>query len=353
MVQYNQILYKNKILKEWLLMNKKTITWNVKQALSMMEKGTLKFDHPCQRPAGQWNEERESLLIDSILRMFVPPIYAIQEKNENDSKIYSVIDGKQRLNAIQRFLKDQFALSNLKNITLESGGNFEITGKKFSELDPAVQEEIKGTSLSFCIIEIEENDDEDQIVEEIFFRLNNGSAVSKQHLTLISTPENIQEFVNKMMFHDLFTKVAKFSDSQRKNSDIQMSILQTVLILSGKEFNSLSAKDIQEFYQNNQIDNQLLIKISDYFDQLAGIFNGEQNKFIQKIHIHGLCYLLSKNQDQFEKVKEFILWYSVNSKAGDRYRSYCGAGNIKKDKTANRLEGIEKEFQSWLKKEGK
>jgi hypothetical protein len=316
-----------------------------------LKKQILTFNHPCQRPSGQWTIEKESLLIDSMLRMFIPPIYCIQE-NEEGNKTYSVIDGKQRLTAIQRYLTDQFALTELDPIILESGSEkFELTAKKFSELAPEVQEEIKGFTLSFCIIEIEETDNEDQIVEEIFYRLNNGEKVSNQHLTLISTGKNIQEFVNKMMIHDLFTKVAKFTESQIKKSDPQMAILQTILLLSGKEFDSLSAKDIEKFYQNNQIDDQFLIKISDYFDQLMTIFNGEFNKFVTKIHIPSFCYLISKNQDQIQKVNQFILWYSNNSKGGDRYRAYCGAHNIKKENTKNRLEGIEKEFQNWFKKQ--
>lgn len=334
------------------IMNKKTLPFNVKQTSTMIDKGTLTFNHPCQRPAGQWDIEKESLLIDSILRMFVPAIYGIQEEL-NGQKTYSIIDGKQRLTAIHRYLKDEFSLSNdLDEITLDSGGTFELAGKKFSELDTAVQETIKSFTLSFAIIEIDENDNEDQIVEEIFYRLNNGAAVSKQHLTFISTSPMVQNFVNDIIKnHNLFIQVAKFSDSQRKKSDPQISVLQTIMILSGLDYESLSAKHIEEFFQNKQISQELLDNVKQYFTILSDTFENQPNKFVQKIHIHSLCHLISKNMNQLDKVKDFILWYSENNKPADAYKNYCGAGNIKKEKTLSRLEGIEKEFKNWLKKQ--
>jgi hypothetical protein len=330
-------------------MNKKTLSWNVKQTVSMIDKGTLTFDHPCQRPAGQWQTEKESLLIDSILRMFIPPIYAIQIVN-GDQKTYSVIDGKQRLSAIHRFLNDQFALSELEPITLESGGNFELSGKLFSELEQEVQEEIKGFTLSFCIIEIEENEDEENIIEEIFYRLNNGSPVSKEHLTLISTDQNIQNFVNETIKnHSLFTSVSHFSEGQRKKSDPQMAILQTIMILSGSEFESMAAKHIREFFKDTEVRQELFDDVNKYFTIISDCFDNKYTKFIQKIHISSLSYLIKNNMNKIEKVKDFILWYSENNKKGDDYRRFCGAGNVKKDITLKRLDGIQKEFDNWSK----
>jgi hypothetical protein len=81
---------------------------------------------------------------------------ACQGTNEN-GKEYIIIDGKQRLSELHRFLNDKFALADLeelKNVELDSGGTFNIAGKLFSELPQEVQEEIKGFSVKFLVFEI-------------------------------------------------------------------------------------------------------------------------------------------------------------------------------------------------------
>lgn len=63
-------------------MKRSPISWNVKQVVTMINKGTITFDNPVQRPGGQWKIEDKSLLIDSALRMFVPDVYAIKVPKE-------------------------------------------------------------------------------------------------------------------------------------------------------------------------------------------------------------------------------------------------------------------------------
>lgn len=321
-------------------MIRKPLSWNVKQICAMIDRGTISFNHPLQRPGNQWKIEDQSLLIHSLLTMFMPDIYAIQIKTEKGNT-YDIIDGKQRLTTIYSYLNDEWVLTDLEPIKLDSTNEiYDISGKKFSELPEVVQEEIKGYTVTIKAIELEEDDDEENIIEDIFYRLNNGKAVSREHLALISAKRNVQEFVRRMVTeNNLFTKVAHFPPGAIKKSNREMSVLQSIVLVSGLDYNSFAAKDIEKFFVENNISNGVLGKVESLFNNLASIFNNEYSKFVNKINISSLVALLNVVEDT-EKVQEFILWYSKNAKKDDNYKQYCGAGCTKKENVRGRINAL-------------
>lgn len=328
-------------------MQRKSLSWSVKQVSTMINKGTIVFDNPVQRPAGQWKDEDKSLLIHSILEMFVPDIYAIQEKQESGNT-YSIIDGLQRLTIIHSFINDEWQLTELPQIKLESTGEkFNISGKKFSELPEEVQDEIKSFMLAFKLIELDDNDDEESIVNDIFYRLNNGKVVSKEHLALVSAKKNVQEFVKRMITeHKLFTDVAHFTPGAIKKSDKQMTILQSIVLTSGLDFCTFAAKDIEKFFITSTITDEVLNRTEELFTVIADSFNNEYNKFCTKVNITSMVGFLNTQKSKHESIN-FITWYSKNSKPGDAYKNNCGAGSTKKEKVNGRIKGLKELFEKW------
>ncbi|MCE5220142.1 MAG: DUF262 domain-containing protein [Clostridium sp.] len=330
-------------------MQRKSLSWSVKQVNTMINKESIIFDNPVQRPAGQWKDEDKSLLIHSTLEMFVPDIYAIQEKHETGNT-YSIIDGLQRLTIIHSFLNDEWALTELPQIRLESTGEkFNISGKKFTELPEEVQDEIKGFMLSFKLIELEEDDDEESIVNDIFYRLNNGKPVSKEHLALVSAKKNIQEFVHKIITeHKLFTDVAHFTNNAVKKSDKQMTVLQSIILVSGLEYNTFNTKDVEKFFMQNDITDEVLNRTEELFTTIASSFGNEYNKFCTKINIVSMVGFLNSLDNQ-EQIKSFLTWYPKNSKPGDVYKNNCGAGSTKKERINGRINGLKEIYDNWIK----
>lgn len=330
-------------------MKRKVLNFTVRQLSQMIKKGTVTFDNPIQRPSGQWDIKKKSLLIHSLCTMFIPELYAIQYEGEIEGKnanIYDVIDGKQRLTTIMEYINNQFALIGVNPVTLTDTTyeTYEISGKKFSDLDEDVKDTITSYMVSLRVIELEESDDEENLVDEIFYRLNNGSPVSKEHLTLISTNKTIQTFVRRIVNeHVLYNDVAHFTAGQLKKSDKEMSVLQTIVVLSGLGFKSFAAKDIEAFFKENLIKDDVLKKTEEAFDKIASAFGKGYNKFVQKIHIPMLASLY--NEERFE---QFALYYSEITFKDDEYRRFCGAGCTKKENVNRRLEAIKKFYKEYV-----
>lgn len=318
-----------------------TISWPLRQINTMIKKGSIKFDHPLQRPAGQWKQEDKSLLIDSLLTLYCPDVFAIKEKTENGN-IYSIIDGKQRLTSIAEYFNDEWEMTKQEDFCLESTGNdiHNITGKKFSELDDSVKDEILGYTLGLKVFEIEDGDDEESIIEEIFYRLNNGKGMSKEHKALVRASHKVQKFVHRMATeHKLFTEIAKFSEGAIKKSDVQMTILQSILILSGFDFNSFAAKDIEKVFSENDITDQVLDLTEKSFNAILEAFP-EKHKFVTKINIVSMVYLFAHSLNHEDTTNRLLAYANSKALPADDYKRYTGAGNVKKVNVQGRTKGI-------------
>ena len=329
-------------------MLRKPLSWSVKQVCTMINKGTITFDNPLQRPAGQWTDEDKSCLIHSLLDLFMLDIVALQVKQEKGNT-YDILDGLQRLTNIHGFKNDKWVLTELPKIKLESTNELvNISGLKFSELPEEVKDEINGYTITFKAVELEPDDDEEEVVREIFRRLNKGTKVSGEHLALVSAQKNVQNFVHRVITeHKLFTDVAKFTDKAVLKSDKQMTVLQSIIYVSGLDFCTFAAKDIEKFFMTNTITDEVLNHTEQLFDVIANVFNNEHNKFCTKINISSFVGFLN-TQDNQEQAKNFITWYSKNSKPGDAYKNNCGAGSTKKEKVNGRIKGLKELFEKWL-----
>lgn len=159
---------------------------------------------PSYQRESVWSEEKQSFLIDSIMRNFpIPPIFLRQKIDDETGKTtFDVIDGKQRLTSIKRFINDEIPVSTEE---LPSDTDFEdkIAGLFFSDLDN--NEDTKEFKKRFWrySIPIEYIDTEsDELIKHVFDRLNrNGEPLTGQEL------RNAQ--FNEKYFHQKIIEIAK------------------------------------------------------------------------------------------------------------------------------------------------
>lgn len=110
----------------------------------------------------RWKPLAQAELIESFLiNVPIPPVYLA----EDDFGTYSVIDGKQRITTIHRFLFDQFALEGLHKFP-------EVNGLKFSNLPPELFNALTIRPYVRVVTLLKQTDPE--LKYEVFTRLNTG-----------------------------------------------------------------------------------------------------------------------------------------------------------------------------------
>lgn len=144
-------------------------------------RSSIDDDPPYQRAGEVWSLARRELFIDSLLNGYdVPKVYLHDLRGQHPTKVYAVVDGKQRLTTLWSFVQDAFPLAATFRIERAAGPDgtpdeAEPTGAlRFSELDPRWRTALLRTPLSVVLI----RDATESDIEELFSRLNNGVALS-------------------------------------------------------------------------------------------------------------------------------------------------------------------------------
>lgn len=141
----------------------------------------IDLNPPYQREGGIWDEDTQARLIDSILNgLDVPKLYFEKAQSrrqtlEGLSYRYSVIDGKQRLEAIIKFLDGNLTLPADFHFFEDEGvraANMNVA--QVSESYPQLFRRFREFELPVVIVSTDSGD----LIEEMFQRLNASSALN-------------------------------------------------------------------------------------------------------------------------------------------------------------------------------
>ena len=260
-----------------------SITWTCKQVVKMMDKETISFKNVVQR-SFVWERHRMSELIWSIIMGYpIPPIYAERGESDNDKvKIYDVMDGQQRNTTIYKYLKDEFALTELQPIPyLDENGNehtVDISGKKFSELEEELQDIIKDATIT-----VKYFDDLAQYQKaEMFRRLNNGKPLSAKSRTLASA-KDIEGLLD-LGSHELFDQM--LTDKSRANKNQAVIVAKTWLMLNNEVENiSFASRDFNPQIEQMEMSDKDKLDLLRVFSYIVGVHDelkGNHEKDIAK-----------------------------------------------------------------------
>ena len=133
-------------------------------------------DPPYQRRADLWSLAQRQRFIDSLLNGFdVPKFYLHDLRGIEPTRVYAVVDGKQRLHAIWGFLDGEFGLA--ADFRLEGDPPAALVeaeqpraGMRFADLASGWRAALLGTYLSVVLIQDAGLAD----IDELFARLNDG-----------------------------------------------------------------------------------------------------------------------------------------------------------------------------------
>lgn len=344
-------------------MIKTTLNWTVKNLKTMNDdKHTLDFCHPIQRQSGQWDGDRlkKSLLIHSMLANYpVPPIYCLKEAISEKEYSYSILDGKQRLTTIFDYIDGRYPLDADTPSVVIDDVSYELGGKYFTDLDLECQQEL--LRFKFTIYGFEDADDD--LIEEIFFRLNNSTPLSKPQKSMALTGVHNATFIKSILSDRFFSEICQFSALQRRKSDDLCALLQAMMLLDnrymGYEFSSISAEETMRYashIKNNYSEAQKE-RLYDIIDYLEKAFP-EKDKMLKKINIPIVMLVadsaMGSNYDPIKNIYRvgpmyFRQWFFYFfNECYEEYKQYCSSGSIKKEKTLKRIEIMEASLMDYF-----
>ena len=284
-----------------------------------VSKQKYNMHHKLQRQEDQWSSLQRGELIDSLLRSY--PIDPIRCEVKDDGINY-VFDGVQRSTNICNFLADGYKLPrSLKSVTFD-GVEYQIAGKKFSQLDEAVQDKIKSAEIQVYMF----TGCTDEDIRETYRRQNNGQSLSNTQKRTENESDKKSEIVFSLADHPFFTKVL---GKNKLKKDVQRDYIREVLMLTEtnneNDFTSFIPKDIDKFviwYADN-INHEKIALIKQSLDKLDAAFDELKVNTLSIPMIIFSGYRVLKDQKSFTKlvsaINNFIEEYDNN----EEYKQFC------------------------------
>jgi len=346
--------------------------WNVRKLQRLANNGELRFDYPIQRASGQWDELQMSLLIHSIVGDYpVPPVAVVKAEVNNEEGEF-VIDGKQRITNTLNFIagiKDAETGAYPDNayplhedtpeVNIEGINEpVVLAGKYFDELPEDAQSEI--LSANFSIQRMEEATDEE--IEEIFNRWNNGTPLTKQQKARGRMGTTNATIISNLLGHNFIQEKASFTKLQRKRSDDEAVILQAMMLMSNYELpsNGFVADNILKFASEmrDQDITDVANAVKEALDYADTVIESKY-AFLKKLHLPTFIMVAKKAKDDNVDKEVFMAWIedfalALNSRTKSKalvetnYKSYMGAGSVKKDKVLGRKDAMISHFNEFV-----
>jgi len=258
-----------------------------KQTVSKIyeNKDRIDFAPYYQRYGGIWSPEKKKLLIDTIINEFdIPKFYFnyfIEQDNPlniND-KLYAVIDGKQRLQAIFDFLDNKYSLDNSCKIIESDTSLRNYDFEKLKIEFPTTAKKILSYVLDVVFIVT----DEDSRLEEMFLRLNGGIA-----LTNAEKRNAINSFLNReirriIIENDFFINKVRFKNPRFQHNDLLTKLLYVeyrdgLVNLGNNELETFVRDNAQEddnAVELTQRTSEVLSKFNEVFDDNDMLLKGK------------------------------------------------------------------------------
>ena len=331
------------------MLKRANINWNARQLCKMVKNGSIKFDNAVQRGL-VWDDRRKSLLIHSMLEGYpVPAFYAAK-----NGDYYDILDGKQRINTIVDFISGKFKLVDVPEVEIENENGtmdmIDINALHFDELEESLKDEL--ITHSFTIYYFESITEEQ--IAEMFFRLNNGKALSAIELTRAKAKSvnDIREIGRHELFKSALTEKAL---SKYTNEDI---VIKSYAMLHSEE-PSLEIKYIRPLMEEMEVTEEEKRQLNEIYDRILAVHGMIEEKKIAK-RILTRTHMISIIPIVWESIKsgiserQFMEWF-VTFFSGGRaasvstiYNSCARSGSARKEAVKKRLDEIKRHYRDFF-----
>ncbi len=184
------------------------------------------LDPPYQRLGDIWTLDKRELLIDTILNNFdVPKLYLHKfsnpQKKAGKEYLYAIIDGKQRLETIWKFIDGAFALSD--EFQYYDDSTVKAEGMKYEDLGPRYPD-LKGQFDGFPLSVVWIETDDIDMIEEMFSRLNEAATLNApEKRNAMGGP--VPTAIKALAREPFFLKRLPFANARYRHFDLAVKFL--------------------------------------------------------------------------------------------------------------------------------
>jgi len=305
-------------------------SWTVKQLLKMLEGETISFSDIYQR-SYVWDISRESNLIGSLIENYAIPALScnrnVPQAGSKDKAQYNLLNGKQRLSALDRIVKDQVKMQDVRRLKLdpeypltftdeektllqwiveEGEQTIDINGLSFGEFPKELQDLILGRMLRVEYYENMTREEERQMI----INLNSGKGMSNIERDRIEMASFIE--ILRIASHPIFKVALSESAIARYfNEDISRKAY-VMLHMAEPNFNT---KVLRPYMRDAIVTLEQEQEIVDVFDRILAAYDivKERNakiskRFVVKIHITNMVPVIKRSLDENVPLERMAKW---------------------------------------------
>ena len=262
-----------------------------------------------------WSSGAQAYLIDTLLRKLpIPKIYLRVITDDRGNTTYQVVDGKQRLTAIFKFLNDNLVLQDKYSKDIGLGG------KKFTDLPV----DMRGDLFKYDMSVEELHDANREEIKDMFERLNRtGAKLNNQELRHAKYEGDFIQLAEEMAKDAYWGKVKMFGTPQiRRMLDIEFVSELLMMIEENKIIDR--KKGLDKFYADNEVmgdmkRRQLRSRFQKVLGYVKKIVTDRSTRFVNKGDFYSLFYTVNYfvangyvfNKINMDKIKETLSYLTL------------------------------------------
>lgn len=287
----------------------------------------IDFDPVYQRRGGLWPPADRAYLIDSILNQYdIPKIYVADFRHVDNplnkaKKMYAIIDGKQRFQAIFEFFGNKLPLADdsvyLRQPSLSLGG---LRYSDLREHYPQVLKQFDDCELQVISVV---TDDKNKI-EEMFRRLNKALARLSGAEFRNAMPGIVPVLVREIAEHPFFGSKIKFDILRYQDRDAAAKLLLIeyhgeLVSTKKKDLDSLTKKVPAEKGPETVPYRKAADRVTDVLDAMARILR-DRDPLLGRQGVVPVYYWLVRQSptNQRKRIRPFLEWFEKKRIENDR-----------------------------------
>ncbi len=211
--------------------------------MDLYNNNQLDLDPPYQRKS-IWSPKDRRFFLDTIFRGYPSPTIFLHKTTGEDGKTkYAVIDGKQRLDTVIMFVKDQISID-------KEYGDARLDGKKWSKIRENSELRLQFTDYSVPV-EFINVDPSSGYVNDVFDRINrNAKKLTRQELRHAKYDGWMITFLEKESLEPAWEIVQVVTTAKSKRmADIQFLSELLIVVMKGK-VSGFDQDELDTFYAN-------------------------------------------------------------------------------------------------------